>query len=841
MRHTMALHLTAVVLLGILSPVLASNTDACFEDIQLSNVVENITSPGFPSSSGPNISCGWRIHASFPEHLVGVKYVALLDYSVRCQGDILSFYDGPDNSTEILLELCGDGASTGSVISSGDTMYIQFTTGAITDGVLFRLNVSDVESCGGNLTATSEEANFTSPGFPHTYYKNQKCTWIISAENENDTVKVTNNLPNKDNYGFRCWNVYNGNTTEAAQFLGELCPSQKRIYYSSNNAMLLEFTITEAVTSKDFQLHYTAIPEGDCNRTYYIYDTPIYIQSPGYPDSYDSDLECVMIIFDARRTPNIKLDVLTADIEGDYPQCDTDAVTLFGGDYRAYHPIGEFCGNSSISPVGPYYSNGMSMKLVFKSNSDTSGKGFQVVVSRSSRKVIPYQSENCGPRFLNATTYPKSLHSPGYPLHPLSNADCIWILTAPDPNMMVRIVVNDSDIQTTSFFHYFCERNRVTVYDGPSIFNNTLFSGCGHSSPTLQSSGPAMTVQFYNRHANNMTGFNLKYFATNEAYICGGTVNITTDEETTLTETYDNSQGCHWTIHAPVNTNIQVNFSSSNRNVGIFTECLNIYGYLEIYDGNYDNTTSTTPGKWCGQDNAGFISSGNIITARFYPGIFNRYRGLKMILKAGHFKASRQKNLSADFLYHYITSPNYPFNYPSNIESTWKIDAGEGHHVEIVVIYSRLESSSGCQNDYMEAFDGSDSDAQSLGRWCGVNQPTKSGSGTVMFLKFKTNSHTVDRGFKISYTAQINDIDLSSGSSVSRVGAIIGSSTAGVSLILTVIAAICRTVGRNTASRTQDARNNVRTTDQRPIDAIIPPATFSSPETFNMERTSSRL
>lgn len=42
----------------------------------------------------------------------------------------------------------------------------------------------------------------------------------------------------------------------------------------------------------------------------------------------------------------------------------------------------------------------------------------------------------------------------------------------------------------------------------------------------------------------------------------------------------------------------------------------------------------------------------------------------------------------------------------SNIESTWKIDAGEGHHVEIVVIYSRLESSYGCQNDYMEAFDG---------------------------------------------------------------------------------------------------------------------------------------
>lgn len=48
--------------------------------------------------------------------------------------------------------------------------------------------------------------------------------------------------------------------------------------------------------------------------------------------------------------------------------------------------IGEFCGDSSITSIGPYYSNGMVMKMVFKTNDDTSGRGFRIQASHSVRK-----------------------------------------------------------------------------------------------------------------------------------------------------------------------------------------------------------------------------------------------------------------------------------------------------------------------------------------------------------------------------------------------------------------------------------------------------------------------
>ncbi|XP_046548861.1 bone morphogenetic protein 1-like [Haliotis rubra] len=159
-------------------------------------------------------------------------------------------------------------------------------------------------------------------------------------------------------------------------------------------------------------------------------------------------------------------------------------------------------------------------------------------------------------------------------------------------------------------------------------------------------------------------------------------------------------------------------------------------------------------------------------------------------------------SLSANYTVKYITSPNYPFNYPSNVERTLKIDAGEYFRVKINVTYSQLESTVGCQNEYVEAFDGSDSKATSLGRWCGGTKPNKTSSGSLMFLKFKSNSHVVDRGFIIKYTIEFVGIYASTVST----GIIVGACLGVVAVILTVLGGICgvsakrRHAGRATVS-----------------------------------------
>ncbi|XP_067665912.1 cubilin-like [Haliotis asinina] len=791
----MKLVITSAVLLCVLSYSLAAYTGACFEDIQLSNNgVQNVTSPGFPQHYGPNVTCAWKIRASSKERLVGiyVRYFEL-DESGKCQRASLSFYDGSDTAGELLLQLCGIEAKESSVLSSGDTMFIEFASGDASNGIGFSLIVIDVERCGGMLTATSESLNLTSPGYPYTYFNNLRCIWIITAENENETIaavtKSSDIYPNTEPWNM--WDgdmvrVFNGNITGEEQYLGAFNSTNTPAYYSSKDSMLIEFTTDGSITRRGFRMEYTARPEGNCNGTLFIYDTPVYILSPGYPDPYLSNLNCVIMMGKITEPQNMRLDVLSSDIEGIYPHCDNDSVTLYGVYDESENTIGEFCGNSTTSPAGPYYSNGMIMELVFKTGSDTSGNGFRLSVSPTSRKVVPPPSKVCGPRFLNATTYPNFLQSPGYPVISQNELDCIWVIRASDPQMMVRIDVIDSDIETESWDYLSCKYNRVTAFNGPSIFNDTMLFWCGVSRPSLQSTGPAMTLEFTTEFSSEKRGFKLEYFETNETFRCGGIFNVTTNEDTILTGPFLNSQDCHWTIHAPAGTNIQVNIT--NVEVVLPTSPTCDLGYLELYDG--DNAASTTPGRWCGRHDSQYISSENVITAKMNAGGTDRYEGLQMYLKAGHFPVSSNEILSASVVDQYFTSPNYPFDCPRITESTWKIEGGDSNwRIKITVLNSTLDNSDGCDNDYVEAFDGSDTKARSLGRWCGESRPNITGSASTMFLKFKANStHNLGRGFKILYMIELRGID----TGFSILAVIIACSVTGGIVLLTLMVMFIR-------------------------------------------------
>ena len=63
----------------------------------------------------------------------------------------------------------------------------------------------------------------------------------------------------------------------------------------------------------------------------------------------------------------------------------------------------------------------------------------------------------------------------------------------------------------------------------------------------------------------------------------------------------------------------------------------------------------------------------------------------------------------------------------------------------------------GCVYDYIEIFDGNQSDATKIGRFCGSNKPTPIRSSTnELFLKFVTDSSITRSGFVASYTAEYN-------------------------------------------------------------------------------------
>lgn len=70
-------------------------------------------------------------------------------------------------------------------------------------------------------------------------------------------------------------------------------------------------------------------------------------------------------------------------------------------------------------------------------------------------------------------------------------------------------------------------------------------------------------------------------------------------------------------------------------------------------------------------------------------------------------------------------------NYPSQARCDWVIVAEDGYGVELIFQTFEVEEEADCGYDYMEAFDGYDSTAPRLGRFCGSGVSARSlGPGT---------------------------------------------------------------------------------------------------------------
>nr|NP_001071840.1 Tolloid protein [Ciona intestinalis]BAE06735.1 Tolloid [Ciona intestinalis] len=100
-----------------------------------------------------------------------------------------------------------------------------------------------------------------------------------------------------------------------------------------------------------------------------------------------------------------------------------------------------------------------------------------------------------------------------------------------------------------------------------------------------------------------------------------------------------------------------------------------------------------------------------------------------------------------------ITSPNWPNKYPSRKECTWHISTIAGHRVKLVFNEFELESHPDCAYDHLELYDGSNSTAPILGRYCGSKKPSSVvASGIHMFVKFFSDASVQKRGFSASHT-----------------------------------------------------------------------------------------
>ncbi|XP_032046012.1 neuropilin-2 isoform X3 [Aythya fuligula] len=213
------------------------------------------------------------------------------------------------------------------------------------------------QPCGGRLN--SKDAGYiTSPGYPNDYPSHQNCEWVIYAPEANQKI-ILNFNPHfeieKHDCKYDFIEIRDGDS-EAADLLGKHCGNiAPPTIISSGSSLYIKFTSDYARQGAGFSLRYEIYKTGseDCSRNFTASNGTI--ESPGFPDKYPHNLDCVFTII-AKPKTEILLHFLLFDLEHDPLQagegdCKYDWLDIWDGIPQVGPLIGRYCGTKMPSDI----------------------------------------------------------------------------------------------------------------------------------------------------------------------------------------------------------------------------------------------------------------------------------------------------------------------------------------------------------------------------------------------------------------------------------------------------------------------------------------------------------
>ncbi|XP_068115890.1 embryonic protein UVS.2-like [Hyperolius riggenbachi] len=136
-----------------------------------------VSSENYPSPYPNNASCLYMIRT--PGRRIYLSFEAFsLQNTIDCTSDYLRVYDGSSKCSPVLLnKTCGTTLPL-PILSSGNTMLLEFVSDPEVSGTGFKASYTTV-TCGG--VYTSSTGIVTSPDYPKYYRKNMECIYRIIA------------------------------------------------------------------------------------------------------------------------------------------------------------------------------------------------------------------------------------------------------------------------------------------------------------------------------------------------------------------------------------------------------------------------------------------------------------------------------------------------------------------------------------------------------------------------------------------------------------------------------------------------------------------------------------
>uniref|UniRef100_A0A8C5HD89 Cubilin n=1 Tax=Gouania willdenowi TaxID=441366 RepID=A0A8C5HD89_GOUWI len=756
-----------------------------------------IHSPSYPNSYPNNADCSWVISVD-PSHRVFLNFTDLdIENHSNCAWDYVAIYDGSTSSSPLLTRVCGTGVPP-PVTSTQNQIYVRFRSDSSLSHRGFSARFS--EACGATIMADDVGGAIASPMYPSDYPPNQNCSWIIRAQEPFNHVTLSFTDFDLEKINTNCTHdaveILDGDNYLAPS-IGRYCGSEvPHPVTSFSNSMVVNFLSDHSVSRRGFRATYSA-STSSCGGDLVMESGAF--NSPNYPDSYPPNVECVWSL---RSSPGnrVQLSFIVFNLQGNVG-CQNDYVEV--REENSTGPlVGRFCGSSLPSNYTSL--TGHILWVKFVSDASLSGAGFRATFSHrecqysmhpcKQKRVFPskaldYKSTNytlpklkqvkvskiqmlptlpgciivfyyinvcvtvfiyvclsgaCG-GLLMAGEAPGFLYSPGWPENYPPNQECTWLIRSPDSSVELNLLFFDIEDYPS------CFADSLVIRDGSTSMSPILANVCGRDPPgPFHSTEDSMFIQFVSDSTVSGRGFNASY-----AKDCGGTLHVNRGVLSTphYPQNYLPGLSCSWKVLVSPGFKVSVTFESPFQIQGFGDGC-STGDYLELRNGP-DGSAPLLGQRICGSSPpTAVVTSDNQLHVQFVSDASNEASGFKLVFEAHSQACGGLIEMNDYDPPGYIMSPNYPQNYPQNIDCIWLIVVPNGEAVQINFedeFY--IEPTTSCLYDYLELRDGSTTNADLISRLCGNTKPsTQRSTGSSLLLRFRTDSSVTHKGFKAQYS-----------------------------------------------------------------------------------------
>ncbi|TRY89102.1 hypothetical protein DNTS_004573 [Danionella cerebrum] len=715
-------------------------SEACGSMIVADDIGGVISSPRYPYTYPPNQNCSWIIWAQEPFNHLTLSFTdfELEKINANCTHDSLEVLDGNNIQAPSVGRFCGSDLPH-PITSFSNALVVNFVSDAVVGKKGFRaIYMASTSGCGGHLYM--ESGAFNSPNYPDVYPPNVECVWTITSSPGNglELSFIMFQLQQSSDCSNDYLEVRKGHST--GDLVGRFCGDSLPSNYTSitGHILWIKFVSDSSVSGAGFRAVFSHLYGND------VTGTSGQIASPLYPQTYPNNAHYRWTIT-VDSDSYIHIQFLDFDIE-DLSNCYYDKLKVYDGPNTNAFLLGELCGLTLPNPIR---SSGSTLTLEFISDVVSGGKGFLLewTAIQGSGPIPTIAPGVCGGTLQTGDT-PQFLFSPGWPNMYQHNLECTWVIRSPDSIVEFNMLFLDMEDEVS------CLHDHLDIRDGEMVSSPLLAKVCGRELPgSIHSSGDAMFLRFFSDVSNNGWGFNASY-----ARGCGGFLH--TDRGVLSSpqypQNYKANLNCNWQIVVTPGFRVSVTFQNPFQIEGYGNQC-STGDYLELRNGP-DGNSPTLSGRLCGSSAPStFQTTDNTLYAHFVSDDSNEGNGFKLVFEAHNLACGGLIEMKDGDPPGYITSPNYPSNYPQNIECVWIITVPNGEAVQLDFegdFY--VEPHTGCLLDYIEVRDGPTSDAALIDRLCGNSRPsTQHSTGTNMYIRFRTDSSVTHVGFKAKFSIEI--------------------------------------------------------------------------------------